>query len=153
VLCRGDDFFIIDFEGEPSRPLAERRAKGSPVRDVMGMARSFDYAPEAALRDRARRTGAPGGGGAADPTVSLVGWAKLWKREVTGAFSSSYLATVRDAPFVPQSSDELTRLFTFYELERVIYEIGYELDNRPDWAEIPLRGLAALIWGEGEAKT
>jgi len=126
-----DDFVIIDFEGEPARPLYERRAKGSPLRDVMGMVRSFDYAPEAALR-----------GGAA-PTADRA-LARGWTRQVTDAYLRAYLQAVADAPFIPRDRAQLQRLLRYYELEKVVYEVGYELNNRPDWLEIPLRGLLAV---------
>jgi maltose alpha-D-glucosyltransferase / alpha-amylase len=129
-----DDFVIIDFEGEPARPLHERRAKGSPLRDVMGMVRSFDYAPEAALRQ-----GGDSGGG------NRAGWARLWTRQVTASYLRAYLETVGRAPFVPRDRAQLVRLLTYYELEKVIYEVGYELNNRPDWLDIPLRGLLAVV--------
>jgi trehalose synthase-fused probable maltokinase len=138
VLVRGDDFVIIDFEGEPARPLSERRAKSSPVRDVMGMVRSFDYAPEVVLRDPAFAQAH-----AAD-AAGLQVWAALWKQEVTAAYVGAYLATVKGATFLPTDPRQLALLLTFHEMEKVIYEIGYEVNNRPDWVEIPLRGLATL---------
>jgi maltose alpha-D-glucosyltransferase/alpha-amylase len=127
-----DDFVIIDFEGEPARPLHERRAKGSPLRDVMGMVRSFDYAPEAALR----RLGADG--------AARAGWGRLWTHQVTASYLGAYFQTTGAAPFVPRDRGELARLLTYYELEKVVYEIVYELNNRPDWLDIPLRGLLAV---------
>jgi maltose alpha-D-glucosyltransferase/alpha-amylase len=127
-----DDFVIIDFEGEPARPLAERRAKGSPLRDVMGMVRSFDYAPEAALR--------AGGGNAG----GRGGWARAWTRQVTDAYLGAYLESVAGAPFIPGDRAQLTRMLRYYELEKVIYEVEYELNNRPDWLDIPLRGLLSV---------
>jgi trehalose synthase-fused probable maltokinase len=130
-----DDFMIIDFEGEPARPLEERRAKSSPLRDVMGMARSFDYASAAALRAREQSIA-----GSADRAA----WGKLWTREVTAAYLRAYFDTVGDAPFIPRAEPELARLLTYYELEKVIYEVGYELNNRPAWVGIPLAGLAAV---------
>jgi trehalose synthase-fused probable maltokinase len=143
VLVRGDDFMIIDFEGEPARPLAERRQGSSPLRDVMAMVRSFDYAPEAVLREPA-----PGDG--AQVRVAREPWARLWTREVAVAYLRGYLATVKDAPFIPRG-DDLVVLATFYQLEKVIYELGYEVNNRPDWVEIPVRGLASTagITGSG----
>ncbi len=130
-----DDFVIIDFEGEPARPLSERRAKGSPLRDVMGMVRSFDYAPEAALREA----------GAAD----RAGRGRQWTRQVTTAYLGAYFDRVGDAPFIPRDRAQRTRLLTYYELEKVVYEVGYELNNRPDWLDIPLRGLLAAAGLEG----
>ncbi|MEP6654659.1 MAG: putative maltokinase [Myxococcales bacterium] len=138
VLVRGDDFVIIDFEGEPARPLSERRAKSSPVRDVMGMVRSFDYAPEVVLRDPAFAESHAG------DAAALQVWATLWKQEVTAAYVGAYLATVKGAPFLPTDPHQLSLLLRFHEMEKVIYEIGYEVNNRPDWVEIPLRGLATL---------
>lgn len=135
VLSRGDDFVIIDFEGEPTRPLEERRAKTSPLRDVMGMVRSFDYAAEAVLREIAP---------APDRRRALEPWAALWTREVTESYLNAYLATVKGAPFIPERIEDLGQLLTFHELEKVIYELAYEINNRPDWIEIPLRGLARL---------
>ncbi len=126
-----DDFVIIDFEGEPARPLHERRAKGSPLRDVMGMVRSFDYAPEAALR-------------AGGPASGHGDWARLWTQQVTRSYLDAYLETVAGAPFIPRDRAQLARLLAYYQLEKVVYEVGYELNNRPDWLDIPLRGLLAL---------
>jgi maltose alpha-D-glucosyltransferase/alpha-amylase len=128
VLVYGEDFAIIDFEGEPARPLAERRAKSSPLRDVMGMVRSFDYAPAAVLR-------AGGAGGEQ---------ARRWTDEVSAAYLRGYFATVEGAPFIPRDPAGRDALCTFHQLEKVIYEVGYEANNRPDWVEIPLRGLGAL---------
>lgn len=126
-----DDFVIIDFEGEPGRPLRERRAKGSPLRDVMGMVRSFDYAPEAALR--------AGHGGAGQG-----GRARAWTRDVTASYLDAYLQTTTGAPFIPRDRAQLGRMLAYYELEKVVYEVEYELNNRPDWLDIPLRGLLAV---------
>ncbi len=136
VLSRGDDFVIIDFEGEPTRPLEERRAKTSPLRDVMAMARSFDYAAEAGVA----ATWPPDrrGGAALEPRAAL------WTREVTGTYLNAYLATVKAASFIPKRIEDLELLLSFHELEKVIYELAYEINNRPDWIEIPLRGLARL---------
>ena len=135
VLARGDDFTIIDFEGEPARPLAERRAKSSPLRDVMGMVRSFSYAPEAVLR------AAP-----ADPArrARLLPAARRWQSQVTDEYLRGYLAAARAAPFLPRDRGHLRLMLDFYALERVIYEVGYELNNRTDWVDIPLAGLLAL---------
>lgn len=144
ILRRGDDFIIVDFEGEPSRPLAERRRKASPLRDVMGMVRSFDYAAAAALRDPARPPPAD-----PDERDRRESRASLWKKQVTDAFLGAYLAATADAPFMPRDKDDRAVFLTFYGLEKAIYEVGYELHNRPDWIEIPLRGLADLTTSIG----
>jgi maltose alpha-D-glucosyltransferase/alpha-amylase len=135
VLVRGDDVAIIDFEGEPARPLSERRAKSSPFRDVTGMLRSFDYAPEAVLRE----SSFPG------TRSKYASQARLWTRDVSVAYLRGYLATVGDAPFVPAAREDTLGLLTFHQLEKVIYEIAYELDHRPDWLPIPLRGLLTVL--------
>jgi maltose alpha-D-glucosyltransferase/alpha-amylase len=146
VLCRGHDFVVIDFEGEPTRTLAERRAKSSPVRDVVGMLRSYDYAPAVAAREERD----------ADRSRTAADFAEAWKRAVTAGFLRGYLARAQDAPFLPTaprapsaprahvSPSQLALMLRFYELERVVYELGYEMNNRPDWLDIPLRGLSAL---------
>jgi maltose alpha-D-glucosyltransferase/alpha-amylase len=143
VLFHGDDFTIIDFEGEPARPLAERRAKSSPLRDVMGMVRSFSYAPEAVMRKDP------------DPTKreKLQAAAAHWQAEVRARYLRGYQTTVGNAPFLPPPTEpaKLELMLAFYELERVIYEVGYELNNRTDWVDIPLDGLrklAAAVSGE-----
>jgi trehalose synthase-fused probable maltokinase len=148
------DFVIVDFEGEPARSLAERRTKSSPLRDVMGMIRSFDYAPAAALKGSDPQS--PGGWrnqpGTEPDIRALIGWGHYWTREVTVAYLRSYLNAAGQAPFIPKAFEELALLVTFHELEKVIYEVGYELNNRPGWVEIPLRGLAAILNG-GSAPT
>jgi maltose alpha-D-glucosyltransferase/alpha-amylase len=148
VLVRGDDFVIIDFEGEPSRPLPERRARASPLRDVMGMVRSFDYVPEVLMRDASFMRDAVG---AEADRRQLESWAECWKFQVTTSYLRGYLAAVSQghAAFVPAGPGDLALLLTFYLLEKAIYEIAYELNNRPDWVEIPLRGLAAIVTAEG----
>jgi maltose alpha-D-glucosyltransferase/alpha-amylase len=150
VLSRGDDFVIIDFEGEPARSLDERRAKASPLRDAMGLVRSFDYAPAAVLREPGAGRGEPAGaaespGERTERRRVREAWAERWTREVSAAYLGAYLATVADAPFLPDNREDLTLLLTFYEVEKVIYELRYEIDNRPDWVEIPLRGLARIL--------
>jgi 4-alpha-glucanotransferase len=123
VLVSRGDFFIIDFEGEPMRPLAERRAKHSPLRDVAGMLRSFAYAAATAKPERPEQ----------------------WTDAVTGAFMDAYKAAIPGAagyPKDPAHADALLRLFLF---EKALYEVGYELANRPDWVGIPLGGVLELL--------
>ncbi|MBK9035516.1 MAG: maltose alpha-D-glucosyltransferase [Myxococcales bacterium] len=135
VLWTGDDFVIIDFEGEPARPLSQRRFKRCPLRDVAGMVRSFHYAGEAARRDgRVRPQDAP----------VLAPWAQAWPEWVSAAFLGGYLEVLAGSALLPASPGDVAMLLDFYLLEKCIYEIGYELDNRPAWVEIPLRGLLAL---------
>jgi maltose alpha-D-glucosyltransferase / alpha-amylase len=135
VLFTGNDFVIIDFEGEPARPLAERRRKSSPLQDVAGMLRSFDYAAHAPLVTSSAE---------AEGVRSLRSWASYWKTWVSAEFLRSYLATAGAAPFLPGNPTHLAALLEAYELDKVVYELGYELNNRPAWLPIPLSGLAAL---------
>ena len=132
VLERDDgSFVIIDFEGEPSKPLALRREKRSPLRDVAGMLRSFDYARNAALR----------AGDALDP--DRVRRARDWHSRVRQAFLGAYLGAVRhDAPRLLPADAETP--LAALELEKAAYEVLYEVNNRPDWLPIPLAALAAL---------
>ena len=136
VLQAADgEFMVIDFEGEPARPLAERRAKHSALRDVAGMMRSFAYAaatcaeearPELGDRDARAR-------------------ARRWERELRDAFMRGYLPEGREHPsFLPQARARLDVLLTLFETEKVLYELTYELNNRPTWLWIPLRGLIGM---------
>jgi maltose alpha-D-glucosyltransferase/alpha-amylase len=141
VLVAGDDFVIVDFEGEPARPLAERRARQSPVKDVAGMLRSFSYAADVARRRAARngdpRVGDQGRGG-------HLARAKLWEVASGGAFLRSYLATAEGTGILPGSRRDVETILRVYLLDKALYELQYELDNRPDWVDIPLRGVLGL---------
>jgi maltose alpha-D-glucosyltransferase/alpha-amylase len=136
VLWTGEDFVIIDFEGEPGRPLSQRRFKRNPLRDVAGMLRSLEYASVAALRDGRHRP---------EDVPMLQDWAEAWSQWVSAAFLGGYIDRVTGTRIIPQSDAELDLLLRFFLFEKVIYEIGYELNNRPDWVEIPMRGLLALL--------
>jgi len=137
VLCVGNDFVIIDFEGEPARPLAERRAKQSPLRDVAGMLRSLSYAAEAGLRAAA--------GGDAVLRVSLNPWARAWESSTSASFLDGYLRTAEGAVFMPSSSDQFRRALELFVLNKAIYELHYEMNNRPQWAALPLRGVMQIL--------
>jgi len=136
VLQTGDgDFFVIDFEGGPARPLEERRGKHSALRDVAGMMRSFAYAA-ATCAERARAELGEG-----DATTR----AHRWERELREAFLRGYLPEGREhPPFLPQARARLEVLLLMLETEKVLYELAYELNNRPSWVWIPLRGLVAM---------
>ena len=136
VLYTGNDFVIIDFEGEPSRPLGERRFKTSPLRDVAGMLRSFDYAAHRPLRDPAR-----GPRIRAEDIAYLEGWARFWRQWVSSSFLRSYLRCIAGNGLIPESREPLERLLRVLILEKNVYEVGYELDHRPDWVEIPVRSI------------
>ncbi len=140
VLFTGNDFIIIDFEGEPARPLSQRRLKRPPLRDVAGMLRSFHYAAYAALfKQMALGVVSP------ERFPVIERWASLWHAWVSAAFLRSYLRVAGRAPVLPQAEDELQVLLDAYLLEKAVYEVGYELNNRPDWVKIPLRGILQLM--------
>ncbi|HEY6342457.1 MAG TPA: maltose alpha-D-glucosyltransferase [Bryobacteraceae bacterium] len=131
------DYVVLDFEGEPARPLAERRSKQSPLKDVAGMLRSFSYAAYAALMNyTARRP---------EYFDKLEPWARLWDRSVSAEFLRAYRTTVRDAPFLPPDRQDFRKLLDAFLLDKALYELLYELNNRPAWAGIPLKGIAGLL--------
>jgi maltose alpha-D-glucosyltransferase / alpha-amylase len=134
VLFTGDDFVIIDFEGEPARPLRERRYKRNPLRDLAGMLRSFGYAAESALRSGATRS---------QDQERVRPWGAAWTTWVSAAYLAGYLELA--APLTPTDPAVRRLLLDFHTMEKCIYEIGYELNNRPDWLPIPIRGLLDLI--------
>ena len=136
VLYTGHDFVIIDFEGEPTRTLYERRLKRLALRDVAGMLRSFSYASQAALRSQEIP---------AEKLQNLQAWAHFWVDSVSAVFLKSYLATAGNASWVPQNADDLELQLTTMLLEKALYELRYELNLRPDWVRIPLRGILDLV--------
>jgi maltokinase len=115
-----DDWVILDFEGEPARSLTERRRKRSPLRDVAGMLRSFAYLAIAS------------------------GGADEWEEQARSRFLEGYLETV-DQSLLPVGQAAIDRMLAVYELEKSVYELRYELDNRPEWVSIPVAGIHRLI--------
>jgi maltose alpha-D-glucosyltransferase/alpha-amylase len=140
VLHTGSDFTIIDFEGEPARPLSERRIKRSALRDVAGMLRSFHYAPYAVVHGEAR-----GSVIRAEDVDKLEAGARFWHRWVTAAFLRAYFDVSADAAHLPPAREETAVLLDAYLIEKALYEIVYELNNRPEWVRIPLRGVMELL--------
>jgi maltose alpha-D-glucosyltransferase/alpha-amylase len=142
ILITRNDFVIVDFEGEPARPLEERRAKQSPLRDVAGMVRSVAYASHVALdRVTSDRT---------DEQDKLVSLAGAWQRRIENVFIDAYVAAMAGEATFPVERDA-RRLIRFFTLEKALYEVRYELGNRPDWVHIPLTGLRALLTHETAA--
>ena len=137
VLVVGNDFQIIDFEGEPARPLAERRRKHSPLRDVAGMLRSFDYAARSAVMNL--------GAERAEQLESLEPWVRLWQERAREAFLEGYAEGARGAASYPDDEEHARTLVELFTLEKALYEIRYELDNRPDWVGIPIGGILDLL--------
>jgi maltose alpha-D-glucosyltransferase/alpha-amylase len=136
LLYTGKDFVILDFEGEPARALGERKLKRSALRDVAGMMRSFQYAGYSALWQPAMRK---------EDVPFLEGWADLWYRQMSSVFLQSYLATASSATFIPQNPQDLQIMLEAYLLDKAVYEIGYELNHRPDWVVIPIRGIKHIL--------
>src|SRR5688572_20480331 len=137
VLLSKNDFVITDFEGEPARPLEERRRKHSPLRDVAGMLRSFDYAMHAALFDAL--TERP-----TDAHDRVVRAARQWQTQAGHAFLEAYDETAR-ASRLASPIAERSGLLELFLLEKAVYELRYEIDNRPEWVRIPLRGLIEAL--------
>jgi maltose alpha-D-glucosyltransferase / alpha-amylase len=140
VLFTGSDFVIIDFEGEPARPLEERRKKRSPLQDVAGMLRSFHYAAYAPLLQQQT------GESLTQEQLQVLGHhARYWQKWVSAAFLKTYLEVSGNSNFIPQSGEELALLLDLYLLDKAVYELGYELNNRPSWVRIPLDGILQLL--------
>ena len=135
VLVVQTDVMIIDFEGEPTRSLAERVAKTSPLRDVAGMLRSFDYALWSTVRRRLQL------GGDRERTLASV---DDWRRATQGTFLDAYRTTMAGAPVYPEDADFEQAMLDLFLIQKAVYEVGYEMAMRPDWIDIPLRGLLAL---------
>jgi maltose alpha-D-glucosyltransferase / alpha-amylase len=136
VLRTKNDFVILDFEGEPMRPISQRRAKYSPLKDVAGMLRSFSYAANGTLVNYATRH--------PESISTLEPWARLWEETVSSEFLASYLENRKLIAILPQADEDLRRLLNVYKSEKALYELQYELNNRPAWVRIPLTGILAL---------
>ncbi len=142
VLWTGRDVVLIDFEGEPARPIGERKLKRSPLRDVAGMLRSFHYATESTLVDQIQRGAVTAG---SDAHTELASWLRYWNRWVSAAFLRSYLEVAREAEVVPADAEHTAILLDAFLLEKALYELGYEMNNRPEWVGIPLAGIAEVL--------
>ncbi|UCE03903.1 MAG: putative maltokinase [Candidatus Latescibacterota bacterium] len=155
VLSTGSDFAIIDFEGEPALDLSERRRKHSPLRDVAGMMRSFHYAASSAFQtvlqaDASRRADTQarnrqGSAASEDRHRRLQEWADFWYRWVSTAFGRAWVAELQGSGLLPPDGQALHVLLDMHLLEKALYELEYELNNRPDWLPIPLRGVVDLV--------
>jgi maltose alpha-D-glucosyltransferase / alpha-amylase len=137
LLWTGTRYALLDFEGEPARSLADRRRKRSPLTDVAGMLRSYSYAAWSGLFvwSRAHRANA----------LERAPWATLWETAVTAAFLSSYFADTHGASFIPADGTELAALLELLMIDKALYELDYELNNRPDWLPVPVEGLLRLV--------
>jgi maltose alpha-D-glucosyltransferase/alpha-amylase len=137
VLIVQNDVMIVDFEGEPSRPADERRAKASPLRDAAGMLRSFAYAAETVARDMRARFGE------AAPRVTAA--TAAWQRAVERTFMAAYREAAQGSPAWVEDEATRARLLRLHLLGKALYEIDYEANNRPDWIETPIRGVLSVL--------
>jgi maltokinase len=134
VLRTDAGWFVLDFEGEPARPLAERTAPSSPLKDVAGMLRSFHYAAQVGLTERAEAN-----------QERYLPLADKWEARNRRAFLRGYLDPAREAGLVPADDAVLERVLTAFELDKAVYELLYERSHRPDWAVIPQSAIARLL--------
>ena len=137
VLRAKNDFVLLDFEGEPARPLEERRRKQCPLKDVAGMLRSFSYAAWSGLDQYVQRH--------PDRQEALEPWARLWQSAVCTEFLKAYRQTAAARPDLLPQPAQADRLLRAYLLEKALYELLYELNNRPAWVRVPLAGILALL--------
>jgi len=139
VLLHEEDFTIVDLEGEPSRSIEERRHLQSPFKDIAGMVRSFGYAAGVALAARQQLV--------AHDAARLNAWARWWQTWTTVSFLHAYRTTAAASPFLPQDAGALESALRLFLLEKVIYEVRYELSHRPTWLHVPLGDLLELVGG------
>ena len=140
VLYTGKDFVFIDFEGELTRSLGERRIKRSPLRDVAGMLGPFQYASDAVLFGRI-----PGITARPESRSPIETWASYWFSSVTALFLKSYLRTVAPAELLPASQEHVRILLKAFVFERSLDQLAFELNNRPEWVSVPLHGILRLL--------
>ena len=136
VLVTRNDFVIVDFEGEPARPIDERRAKQSPMRDVAGMLRSFGYVHASALRGSARN---------AHEAAELAPAGRAWEAATRAAFLHGYAAAAAGSALYAAGFDPRGTQLPLFELQKAMYELRYELNHRPDWVRIPLAGILGFL--------
>jgi maltose alpha-D-glucosyltransferase/alpha-amylase len=141
VLMAKDDAYILDFEGEPRRSLEERRRKEPPARDVAGFIRSIDYAASAALA-RAPNLNP-------EDRATLAHRVRAWGERLTAAYWDSYRETLGDAHLWPAEEEKTHDLLNLFLLEKALYEIEYELSNRPSWAHIPIEATLRILQQRG----
>ena len=137
ALFTGKDFVFIDFEGKPSHSLSERRLKRSPMRDVAGMIHSFHFATMTTLIHH--------GSTHPDDIPLLKPWLEAWYIYVSGSYLKAYLLAMKNSPLIPANRTDLTVMLRCFLIEKVVHELAYELNNRLDWVDIPLRGIEILM--------
>jgi maltose alpha-D-glucosyltransferase / alpha-amylase len=145
LLHTGKDFVVIDFEGDPERPVGERRLKRSPLRDVAAMVRSFDYAVQSVLYGLASSRGRSPGLIRAEDLAVLTPWATAWYDRVAREFVTEYAVAMGSSELLPQSEEKLRNFLELLALEKALHEIDFDLTHRPAWVAIPLRGALRLL--------
>jgi len=140
VLFTGRDFVILDFEGEPTLSLDQRRMKRSPLVDVASMLRSFDYVARSSLLDGRVRL---------EDIGTLAPWADAWSYWVRLAFFAAYREVIEPSGFLPRNATDVRLLLECYQIEKALYEFTWELQHRPAWVSIPLRGILRLLESDG----
>jgi maltose alpha-D-glucosyltransferase/alpha-amylase len=135
------DFVLLDFEGEPARPLSQRRRKQSPLKDVAGMLRSFSYVAFAGLKAFQSATS----GISTSDAGNLNEWARAWQHNACAEFLRAYRVTIEKRPELLPNPEEAQALLDAYVLEKAFYELMYELNNRPTWIHIPITGILSLF--------
>ncbi len=144
VLFTGKDFVIIDFEGEPARSLSERRLKRSPLRDVAGMIRSFRYVAQTAFNKYVPLLSKP------ENSLPLLDhWAQYWYIWVSASYLNAYLDIMKDTGLLPENPDQIKVLLDSFLYDKALYEVNYELNNRPDWIKVPLQSILQMLSVEG----
>jgi maltokinase len=129
-----EGWFVIDFEGEPMLPLEQRRRPSSPLRDVAGMLRSFQYAAQVGLRERGEEADA-----------ELAGLAEVWEERVAHAFLEGYWSVDEARPLLPRTEEARRTVLDAFLVSKAVYEIGYEIGHRPDWVDIPTTALVRQL--------
>jgi maltose alpha-D-glucosyltransferase/alpha-amylase len=140
VLYTGKDFVIMDFEGEWSRPMSERRIKRSPLRDAVSMIRSFDYAAHIALAREQER-----GHFSVEQLAGMDPWVRFWSRWMSATFLRGYLGAIAPVELLPRHPDQMEVLLSTLLLNRTLGELGHEMSNRPESLHIPLKGVLDLM--------
>ena len=139
ILATGRDLVFIDFEGEPMRPIGERRIKRTPMVDIAGMLRSFEYAAAVAARTQSER------GRTSGPPEDVTAWADWWATWTTAAYLSGYRSVDAGRALLPDDEADCRRVLHFCLTDKALYELRYELDHRPDWVGVPIAGLVELL--------
>jgi maltose alpha-D-glucosyltransferase/alpha-amylase len=139
ILHTGKDFVILDFEGEPARTRSHRRGRRSPMADVAGMIRSFHYAAHAGMKDDHTSVVRE------SDRAQLEAWADVWQSWTGASYLRGYLQGMQGSGLLPDSMADRVLLLETYTMEKALYELAYELDNRPSWVATPLRGLLSIL--------